>query len=81
VAGGGAGDASRCDISVGGALAVRIRALEAALAGAERSLDARLDAAVGRLPGPVVEDIHGSADYRRFVLRHALSACVQRLGG
>ena len=63
------------------AFAFRWRAGEEALAGAERSLDARLDAAVGRLPGPVVEDIHGSADYRRFVLRHALSACVQRLGG
>lgn len=58
----------------------RWRAGERTLAGTG-DLDARLDAALRQLPAPVVDDIHGSAEYRRFVLRRTLIAGLQQLGG
>jgi CO/xanthine dehydrogenase FAD-binding subunit len=49
-------------------------------AGMERELEAgRVKGALGKIPGPVVDDLHGSADYRRHVLAGALDDALEVL--
>lgn len=43
------------------------------------SLAARAEAAAGKVPGPVVNDLHGSPEYRSFVLRNALESALSAL--
>ena len=40
---------------------------------------ARAEAAAAQVPGPVVNDLHGSPEYRSFVLRHALEDALAAL--
>jgi len=41
----------------------------------------RIDEAIAHIPGPVVDDLHGSADYRRFMLANTLSDALEVLRG
>ena len=46
----------------------------------ERDLQAgRIEDAIGHIPGPVVDDLHGSADYRRHVLAGTLHDALEVL--
>jgi len=44
-------------------------------------LDVRIANAIEALPSPVIDDIEGSANYRLFVLRHALLDVITELEG
>jgi xanthine dehydrogenase molybdenum-binding subunit len=41
----------------------------------------RIDHAVSHLPGPILDDIQGSAEYREYLLRNMLSDILSTLGG
>ncbi len=41
----------------------------------------RIEEAIQRIPAPVLNDLHGSAEYRLFVLKNTLSDVLDALGG
>jgi CO/xanthine dehydrogenase FAD-binding subunit len=57
----------------------RSPAMDEALNGSGDAL-ARAEAAVARIPGTVTDDLHGSAEYRRFVLTNTLADMLDTLG-
>lgn len=59
----------------------RSRAMEDALNDRRATVEERVHEAVQRIPAPVLDDIHGTADYRRFVLRNTLEDVLGRLAG
>ncbi|BCJ86323.1 FAD binding domain-containing protein [Effusibacillus dendaii] len=42
-------------------------------------LETRVEEAVRHLPGPIIDDIRGSAEYRKFVLKNTLTSILKRL--
>lgn len=50
----------------------RSKEMEASLNKRKLSVDSRIDEALAKVPQPILEDIEGSAKYRRFVLRNLL---------
>lgn len=43
------------------------------------SLENRITNVLHNLPGPIIDDIHGSREYRGFVLSHALTKAITKL--
>lgn len=55
--------------------------LEKELNNGSMSMDKRVENAAGFAPAPILNDIEGSSEYRRFVLRVLLTSIVTELGG
>jgi carbon-monoxide dehydrogenase medium subunit len=53
--------------------------MESALNKRELPVDSRIDEAFAKLPKPILDDVEGSAQYRRFVLRNLLLDVVATL--
>ena len=58
----------------------RSRDMETALNNQQYSFDERIGRAIKMLPGPILDDVEGSADYRLFVLKNLLSDVMTTLG-
>lgn len=58
----------------------RSRSMEEAL-NQKRPLNDRIEAAVDRIPAPVLDDVHGSAEWRKFVLKNSLAEIIEELEG
>lgn len=59
----------------------RSETMEQILNDRSRSLRERIKAALQKIPGPVLNDIEGSEDYRLFVLENTLTTIFKKLGG
>lgn len=59
----------------------RSETMEQILNDRSRSLSERIEAALKEIPGPVLNDIEGSEDYRLFVLENTLTTIFKKLGG
>lgn len=59
----------------------RSEAMEKELNNHKLSIQERLAAALQKIPGPVLDDIEGSKDYRLFVLKNTLPKILKDLGG
>lgn len=55
--------------------------MEESLNNQELSKEARIQEAMEYIPAPVMSDVQGSADYRRFVLKNTLLDILDTLGG
>ncbi|RYD04889.1 hypothetical protein N752_11935 [Desulforamulus aquiferis] len=55
--------------------------MEKSLNNQELSKEARIQEAIGYIPAPVINDVHGSADYRIFVLKNTLQDVLDNKGG
>lgn len=58
----------------------RLKEMEAVLNNDEDSLEERVERILEILPGPILNDVEGSADYRIFVLKHLLHEVWNKLG-
>lgn len=54
--------------------------METALNAKDGNLERRVDAAIGRLPSPAVDEFEGSGPFRRYVLKSALMKGLGQLG-
>ena len=59
----------------------RCQGMDDALSETRTPAEARAERAVLAVPAPIVSDLHGSADYRRFVLRNTLVDVLRTLEG
>lgn len=59
----------------------RSKSIEKALNNRDIPVSERVSRALEELPGPILDDVEGSADYRRFVLRNLLLDVVEVLDG
>jgi aerobic carbon-monoxide dehydrogenase medium subunit len=59
----------------------RSKSIEKALNNRDIPASERVSRALEELPGPILDDVEGSADYRRFVLRNLLLDVVEVLDG
>lgn len=57
----------------------RSMAVEAALNEKNQSIRERIARAIQALPGPILDDVEGSADYRLFVLQNLFQDCLEVL--
>ncbi|MBM4763625.1 xanthine dehydrogenase family protein subunit M [Bacillus sp. B15-48] len=55
--------------------------MEDSLNNQQLSLEARVDKAIERIPAPILDDVNGSAEYRRFVLKNTLHDVLNELEG
>ncbi|MFK2825191.1 FAD binding domain-containing protein [Bacillus sp. B190/17] len=55
--------------------------IEDALNDSSLSTEKKIDQAVAHLPAPIVQDLHGSASYREFVLKNGLQDMIEALEG
>ena len=47
----------------------------------ENSIRKRINAAIKQIPEPILDDIEGSASYRKFVLSNTLEEIMMKLNG
>lgn len=59
----------------------RLREIEDDLNNMNIPPEARINNAIKHLPAPLLDDILGSAAYREFLLRNAISEIIEKLGG
>jgi CO/xanthine dehydrogenase FAD-binding subunit len=59
----------------------RSKSIEKALNNRDIPVSERVSHALEELPGPILDDVEGSADYRRFVLRNLLLDVMEVLDG
>ncbi len=59
----------------------RSEKMEESLNNQELHEEARIEEAMQHIPGTIMSDVHGSADYRRFVLKNTLLDVLDAMGG
>lgn len=58
----------------------RSKKIEEDLNNKNAALDERINSAMAHLPGPLLSDLQGSAEYRNFILKNVLSDTMQKIG-
>jgi CO/xanthine dehydrogenase FAD-binding subunit len=59
----------------------RSQRIEQELNNESRSLQDSFENALSHLPSPIITDMHGTAEYRKFVLQHTLLGTIEKLLG